>query len=171
MGASPEEGSGPRPSRPFDDPLAGDGDGAAPRPFRGRGRNKVEDPSTTFCSARNGGAFRAAWGKKPRAGGVALRLRLWPDRRYKGRDRGCPRGTMKKRRSLALAKAEVVRRRLETGVRASPNLSRADPLARQIPLPEMPVFLRRRLLCLHRFWPRSNAPARASVRMLPVSCE
>ena len=50
--------------------------------FRGRGRNAVEDPSTAFL-------FREEWRRLSRRQGkkaarrVALRLRLWPDRRYK----------------------------------------------------------------------------------------
>jgi len=52
----------------------------------------VEDPSTAFL-------FREEWRRISRRQGkkaarrVALRLRLWPDRRYKGRGRGCPPGT------------------------------------------------------------------------------
>ncbi len=64
---SGKEGS-PQPSRLFGDPLAGDGDGAAPRPQRATAGTQVEDPSTVFLFTRNGGIIHAARGKKPRAG-------------------------------------------------------------------------------------------------------
>jgi hypothetical protein len=74
------KGSGPRPSRPFGDPLAGDGDGAAPRPPKGRGRSAAEDPSTAFLFCEEWRRLSRRQGKKV-ARRVALCLRLWPDRR------------------------------------------------------------------------------------------